>query len=62
MCESTVFVLRDGEESKLMDNVGWIEIDGDSILIKDAEGNKQTLSARVVYADLVGHHITLEPV
>ena len=60
MCESDVYVVVGDDETLLMKQTGWIEFDGDNVLLKDVEGREQVLSARLKYADLVGHHIVLE--
>jgi len=61
MCESNVYVVEDGEETLLMEDVGWLETDGRSIVLKDILGRQKTLLGRLLYADFVQHRIVLEP-
>jgi len=61
MCESNVYLAEAGQEVLLMEDVGWMEIDGDSIVLKDILGREKRLDGRLVYADFVQHHIVIEP-
>lgn len=61
MCESSVFVVRDEEEELLMEDVAWIEVQNGTILLKDIMGRTEEVKGRIAYADLVQHHIVLEP-
>lgn len=64
MCESNVYLAGEGGEggeTLLMENVGWMEIDGDAIRMKDIDGVERTVRARIKYADLVQHKVVLQP-
>ncbi len=61
MCESNVYVIKDQDEELLMEDVAWIEVRNGTILLKDILGRPKELQARIAYADLVQHHIVLEP-
>jgi len=62
MCESNVYLLEGDRETLLMENVGWMEMDGPRVLLKDMLGAQKVVHGRVSYADFVGHRIVLEPV
>jgi predicted RNA-binding protein len=61
MCESNVYLAEGDDEALLMEDVGWLEIDGATILLKDITGAEKTLEGRIVYIDFVQHHIVIEP-
>jgi predicted RNA-binding protein len=60
MCESDVYVVDDGGETLLMQNVSWMEFDRDTILLRDIDGNERTVRGRLKCADLVQHRLVLE--
>ncbi|MCD6494204.1 MAG: CooT family nickel-binding protein [Archaeoglobaceae archaeon] len=60
MCESKVFLIRDGREELLMEDVTRIEIEGDKLKIYGILGEKKELEGKVVLMDLIGHKIVLE--
>ncbi len=62
MCQSDVYVVEGEGESLLMKDVSWIEETEDGLLLKNLDGQQQQIRACVKYADLVSHHIVVEPV
>ena len=62
MCESNVYVTDDGGETLLMENVSWMEFDGDAIHMRDIDGAERTVHGRLKCADLVQHRLVLEQV
>jgi len=62
MCESSIFLLQDDQETLMMKDVGWMEFGKDEVLLRDVNGTEKSIHARLAYADLVGHRIVLEPV
>lgn len=61
MCESNVYLAEADQETLLMEGVGWIEIEGGHIRLRDMIGREKVLNAHVKYADLVQHRVVLEP-
>jgi predicted RNA-binding protein len=61
MCESDVYAVVDGGETLLMENVSWMEFDGDTILMRDTDGRERTVRGRLKCADLVQHRLVIEP-
>jgi predicted RNA-binding protein len=41
--------------------VGWLEVEGASIVLKDILGREKKLDGRLLYADFVQHRIVIEP-
>jgi predicted RNA-binding protein len=62
MCQSDVYVVEGEGELLLMKDVSWIEETEGGLLLKNLDGQQQQIRARVKYADLVSHHIVVEPV
>lgn len=61
MCESNVYIAEAGEEALLMEDVGWLQVQGDTIVLKDILGREKKLDGRLLYADFVQHRIVIEP-
>lgn len=59
MCEADVFVVRDGEKRKVMENVVTVTPEGDQLLLTDLFGEQKLITARVEKVDLTGHEIIL---
>ncbi len=61
MCESNVYLAEGEAETLLMEDVGWLEVDGATIVLKDILGRQKRLDGRLLYADFVQHRIVIEP-
>lgn len=59
MCEAIVFVVRDGEKRKVMENVVTVTPEGDKLLLTDLFGEQKLITASVDTVDLMGHEIIL---
>lgn len=59
MCEAVVFVVRDGEKRKVMENVVTVSPEGHQLLLTDLFGEQKLITARVEKVDLMGHEIIL---
>lgn len=59
MCESTAFLLRDGKEEKLLEDVIMLKPEGNKIILKSILGETQEIEAVVDHIDLMGHKIVL---
>ena len=62
MCESTAYLMKDGQEEMLMESVDVLENLGDEIKMIDIFGDQKKLRARIKSLSLVDHKIILEPV
>lgn len=47
MCEAHAFILNDGKEEKLMENVDELEVEGDTIRMVNIFGEQKTVKAKV---------------
>lgn len=61
MCESNVYMLRDGKEEVLIESVDLMEQKGDQIIIKNIFGEEKKVKAKIKRLSLVNHKILLEP-
>jgi predicted RNA-binding protein len=59
MCEAVVYVVRDGDKQKIMEDVVTITPEGDKLLLTDLFGEQKLITARVKTIDLIGHEIIL---
>lgn len=62
MCESAAFVVTDGTETKIMDNVILVRPEGERLLLADLFGERKELRARIVNVDFLKHRILLEEI
>ena len=46
MCEANAFVLIDGKEEKLLENVDLVSLEGDDVKLVSIFGEQKTLKAR----------------
>lgn len=47
MCEADAFVLIDGKEEKLLENVDLVSLEGDDVKLVSIFGEQKTLRARL---------------
>lgn len=47
MCEANAFLLRNGEEEKLFDNVDEVEVDGDTVKMVNIFGEQKSVKAKI---------------
>lgn len=61
MCEASAFLLQEGSEEMILDNVDELEVDGDTVKMVNIFGEQKSLRARVKrYVNSEGR-IVLEP-
>jgi len=60
MCEAHAFIIHDGKEEKLLENVDELQVDGDSIRLVNIFGEQKTLQGRIESMNLVNHKIIFE--
>jgi len=60
MCESKVYMLENGEEKKLMDNVIHVEPQDGKLFMYDLLGEQQIVEATIKEIKLLEHKIILE--
>ena len=47
MCEAHAYILRNGKEVKLLENVDQVEVEGDEIKMVNIFGEQKVLKARI---------------
>lgn len=47
MCEANAFLLIDGKEKKLLENVDLVSLEGDNVKLVSIFGEQKTLKARL---------------
>ncbi len=62
MCEAHAFVLKDGEEKKLLENVDKVEMDGDVITIVNIFGEQRILKGKMRSYNNTERKILLESI
>jgi predicted RNA-binding protein len=61
MCESSVYLLRDGNEELVMESVDLLKVDDDRIKVVSLFGEETVVRARIKSLSLLDHKIILEP-
>jgi len=61
MCESSAYLLENGKEVLIFQNVDFLETDKDQIKMVNLFGEKKIIKARVKAFSLLDHKILLEP-
>jgi predicted RNA-binding protein len=61
MCESTAYILREGKEEIVLENVDFLENSEEQVRLVDLFGEEKIVKARVKTLSLVDHKIVLEP-
>ncbi|MBU4301549.1 MAG: CooT family nickel-binding protein [Actinobacteria bacterium] len=59
MCEAIVFVVKDGEKRKIMEDVVTVHPEGEKVLLTDLFGEQKLITAKVERVDLLEHEIIL---
>ena len=60
MCEANAYLLKDGEEEMLLEDVDLLRPEGESIFLRSIFGEQKTVSARIKEIRLMDHKIILE--
>jgi predicted RNA-binding protein len=60
MCESNAYLIKDGREELVMENVIYFKPQGDHVLMKSIFGEQTSVQAQLLEIDLTGHRIVLE--
>ena len=62
MCEANAYILQDGEEQMLLEDVDVLRPEGDGLYLRTAFGEQKTVSARIKEIRLMDHKIILEKI
>ena len=60
MCEASAYLLKDGEETLILESVDTLENEGNEISMVNIFGEQKRLKARVKALSLLDHRIILE--
>ena len=60
MCESTAYILKDGKQEVLLENVEVLENRDGQIRVVDLFGEEKTVKGRIVSLSLLDHKIMIE--
>ena len=61
MCEAHAYILKDGEEKKVLESVDSVEFEGDEVNLISIFGEQKTLKARLKLYDNTKSKIVFEP-
>jgi len=59
MCEAAAYILKDGKEELLLEDVDLIEPDGDNLRIVSIFGEQKVVKATIKSLNLVNHKVIL---
>ncbi|MBW1668813.1 MAG: CooT family nickel-binding protein [Deltaproteobacteria bacterium] len=62
MCEAHAFIVKDGEEKKLLESVDELQVEGDQIRMVNIFGEQKILKARIKSYNSTERKIVLEAV
>ncbi len=62
MCEANAYIIVDGEEQMLLEDVDLMRPEGNEVYLRSAFGEQKTVSARIKELRLMDHKIILEKV
>jgi predicted RNA-binding protein len=59
MCEAAAYILKDGKEELLLQDVDLIEPDGENLRLVSIFGEQKIIKASIVSLNLVNHKVIL---
>jgi len=62
MCEAHAFILKEGKEEKVLENVDLVELEGDDVKLTNIFGEQKSLKARLRLYKNSEQKILFEPV
>lgn len=62
MCEANAFLLKEGIESQVMENVDQLDVEGDEIRLINIFGEQKKIKARIVSYSSTDSRILLEAI
>jgi len=62
MCDTNVYLIRDGAEEKILDSVEVIEVQGDEAELVNIYGERKTLRGRLKLFDNSQRKLVFEPI
>jgi predicted RNA-binding protein len=62
MCEANAYMIVDGEEQMVLEDVDLLRPEGNEVYLRSAFGEQKTVSARIKELRLMDHKIILEKI
>ena len=62
MCEANAFLIKEGRESRIMENVDQLDVEGDEISLVNIFGEQKKIKARIISYNGSNSRIVLEAV
>ena len=62
MCEAHAYILRNGREEKLLENVDQVEVEGDEIKMVNIFGEQKVVTGRIRSYNNTNREIILEAI
>jgi len=59
MCETKVYIEKDGKKEEILENVINIQSEEDGLLLKDLFGEQKLVKASIKYIDFLKHEMIL---
>ena len=59
MCESNIYMRKDGEEEKILEDVEILKPEGDIIFLANVYGEQKRVKARLVSINFAEHKVIL---
>jgi predicted RNA-binding protein len=60
MCEASVYVVKDGEEKKIMQDVTFVRPEGDTVFMSTLLGEQKIVPGRITRIDFLKHNVFVE--
>ena len=60
MCEANAYIIRNGQEEPIMENVDILQPEGDTIRLTSLFGEEKTVAGKIKSINLVDHKIIIE--
>jgi len=62
MCEANAFLVKEGTESKIMENVDQLDVEGDEVRLINIFGEQKKIKARIISYNSSDSRIMLEAI
>jgi predicted RNA-binding protein len=60
MCLATAYIENNGQKEEVMQDVAWVEFEGETVGLMTLMGDKKLVKARIKKIDLMNGFITFE--
>ena len=60
MCEASVYLMKNGEEKKIMQDVTFVQPEGDTVFMSTLLGEQKIVPGRIARVDFLKHTVFVE--